>query len=284
MTICEKAYAKLNLCLDVTGRLPDGFHAVRGVMQSTDLADNIEIIPSEGEWRAESNLRYLPTGDTNIAVRAARLFREETGLGAEGGVIRLDKKIPVCGGLAGGSTNAAAVLRAFDREYAAGLGEEGLRKMGGVLGSDVPFCIAGGTMLAEGKGEILTPLRPLPRCAVVICRPPFSSSTPELFAAIDRRKIKMRPDLAGMLAAIEAGDVEGVARRMFNVFEAALPDRQRGLVFAAKSALLDLGALGACMSGTGSAVFGLFSDDETAKAAFEELSSRGETSFFCHTT
>lgn len=284
MTISEKSYAKLNLCLDVTGTLPDGYHSVRGVMQSTDLADSIEICPGGDEWRAESNLRFLPTGGTNLAVRAAVLFRRETGLGPEGGVIRLNKKIPVCGGLAGGSGNAAAVLRALNREFGASLGEEELRRLGVQLGADVPFCVSGGTMLAEGKGEVLTPLRALPECSVVICRPPFSSSTPELFAALDRLRVKMHPDLSGMLAAIDAGDLGGMARRMFNVFEAALPARQRAMVDETKLALLDLGALGACMSGTGSAVFGVFPDAESADAAFFALRGEGRTCFVCKTT
>ncbi|MBR6522288.1 MAG: 4-(cytidine 5'-diphospho)-2-C-methyl-D-erythritol kinase, partial [Oscillospiraceae bacterium] len=228
--ILERSYAKLNLTLDVTGLLPGGYHSVRGVMQSTDFGDELTIEPGAGEWRAESNLKYLPTGGANLAVRAALLFREATGKGPEGGTIKINKRIPVCGGLAGGSGNAAAVLRAMNREFEGGLSEEELRKLGEQLGSDIPFCISGGTMLAEGRGEILSPLPSLPDCGIVICRPNFASSTPELFAAVDKLKVRMRPDTDGMIAALEAKDLEGVARRMFNIFEAALPRRQASMV------------------------------------------------------
>ncbi len=279
--ICERSGAKLNLTLDVTGRLPGGYHAVRSVMQGTDLCDELCIEPGAGEWQAPSNLRYLPSGGTNLAVRAALLFREETGLGPAGGVIRLKKNIPVCGGLGGGSGNAAAVLRALNRESGAGLTAAELRALAEKLGSDVPFCVTGGTMLAEGRGEVLTPLPPLPDCGIVVCRPDFSSSTPELFAALDRQKLRVHPDTEGVLRALEAGDLEGVARRCFNVFEAALSRRPAGLVAETKSALLDLGALGACMSGTGSAVFGIFADAVSAASAHAALTERGVTAFLC---
>lgn len=279
--IRENAYAKINLSLDVTGLLPGGYHAVRGVMQGTDFADTITVEPGAEEWRAESNLRFLPTGGANLAVRAAIAFRAATGLGPEGGVIRLEKHIPVCGGLGGGSSNAAAVLRALNREYAAGLDEAALCRLAAGIGSDVPFCIRGGTMLAEGRGEILTPLPPLPDCGIVICRPGFSSSTPELFAAVDRLRIKMHPDTDGMISALEARDLDGVARRMFNIFEAVLPRRHGGLVHETKEALLDEGALGACMSGTGSAVFGLFETPEQAREACLSLRESGMQCYLC---
>ena len=279
--ITERSYAKLNLTLDVTGLLPGGYHAVRGIMQSTDFGDEIVIKPGEGEWYAESNLKYLPTGSGNLAVRAALLFKEATGKGPEGGLIKINKRIPVCGGLAGGSGNAAAVLRAMNREFDGGLSEEELRKLGEKLGSDIPFCISGGTMLAEGRGEILTPLPPMPDCGIVICRPNFASSTPELFAAVDKLKVKMRPDTDGMIAALEAKDLEGVARRVFNIFEAALPRRQAAMVAETRGALLDQGALGACMSGTGSAVFGIFADYAAAAEARAALSEQGVLCFLC---
>ena len=279
--ISERSYAKLNLTLDVTGLLPDGYHSVRSVMQSTDFGDEITIEPAACEWRAESNLKYLPTGGANLAVRAALLFREATGKGPEGGIIKITKRIPVCGGLAGGSGNAAAILRAMNREFAGGLSEEELRRLGETLGSDIPFCVSGGTMLAEGRGEILSPLPPLPDCGIVICRPNFASSTPELFAAVDKLKVKMRPDTDGMISALEAKDIEGVARRMFNIFEAALPRRQAAMVADTRSSLLDHGALGSCMSGTGSAVFGLFADYAAAANAHEALKEQGMLCFLC---
>ncbi|MDD6189581.1 MAG: 4-(cytidine 5'-diphospho)-2-C-methyl-D-erythritol kinase [Clostridiales bacterium] len=279
--ITERSYAKLNLTLDVTGLLPGGYHAVRSVMQSTDFGDELTIEPGGTEWRAESNLKYLPTGAANLAVRAALLFREVTGKGPEAALIRISKNIPVCGGLAGGSGNAAAVLRAMNREFGGGLSEEELRRLGGKLGSDIPFCVSGGTMLAEGRGEILSPLPPMPDCGIVICRPNFSSSTPELFAAVDKLRLRMRPDTEGVIAALAAADLEGVARRMFNIFEAVLPRRQAAMVAETRGALLDSGALGACMSGTGSAVFGVFADHSAAANACADLSEQGMTCFLC---
>ena len=169
----------------------------------------------------------------------------------------------------------------MNREFEGGLSEEELRKLGEQLGSDIPFCISGGTMLAEGRGEILSPLPPLPDCGIVICRPNFASSTPELFAAVDKLKVRMRPDTDGMIAALEAKDLEGVARRMFNIFEAALPRRQASMVAETRSSLLDQGALGACMSGTGSAVFGVFADYAAAANAREALKEQGILCFLC---
>lgn len=279
--ITERSYAKLNLTLDVTGLLPGGYHSVRGIMQSTDFGDQLTICPEGDRWQAESNLKYLPTGGANLAVRAAELFREATGKGPEGGLIRIEKNIPVCGGLAGGSGNAAAVLRALNREFDGGLSEEELRRLGEKLGSDIPFCISGGTMLAEGRGELLTPLPPMPDCGIVICRPNFSSSTPELFAAVDKLKLKMRPDTDGMMAALKAADLEGIARRVFNIFEAALPRRQAAMVAETRCALLDSGAMGACMSGTGSAVFGIFADYAAAAEAHSALRDQRITCFLC---
>ena len=279
--IAERSGAKLNLSLDVTGRLPGGYHAVRSVMQGTDLWDELELEPGGEAWQAPSNLRYLPSGAQNLAVRAAVLFREETGLGPTGGVIRLKKNIPVCGGLGGGSGNAAAVLRAMNRLTGAGLSDGELRSLAEKLGSDVPFCVSGGTMLAEGRGEVLTPLPPLPDCGIVVCRPDFSSSTPELFAALDKSRLRVHPDTEGMIAALSAGDLEGVAKRCFNVFETALARRPAALVAETKNTLLDLGALGACMSGTGSAVFGLFLDRPAAAEAAAVLTDRGGVCFVC---
>lgn len=279
--ITERSYAKLNLCLDITGKLPGGYHAVRSIMQSTDFYDEISIEPGGDVWQAASNLSFLPTGSGNLAVRAAELFFSATGKGARGGLIRLTKNIPVCGGLGGGSGNAAAVLRALNREFGGGLDDGELRALSEKLGSDLPFCVSGGTMLAEGRGERLTALPKLPDCGIVICRPNFSSSTPELFAAADKLKLRMHPDVDGMIQALESGDLEGVARRMFNVFETVLPRREAGMVADCRNRLLDFGALGACMSGTGSAVFGIFADFAAAEAAFDTLRSGGTTCFLC---
>jgi len=267
----EKAYAKLNLSLDVLGKRPDGFHDLRMVLQSVELFDDIYVELTDGEFSAATNRAYIPCDDRNVAVKAAQAFFEALGIGGVGAFIRIKKRIPVCAGLGGGSSDAAAVLRALNELTNAGFSAGELRNIAKTVGSDVPFCVTGGTVLGEGRGDELSPLAPLPGCAVVICMPGFSSSTPELFARIDSRASRCRPDTEGLLAAIAAGDLTGVARRMYNVFEDVL-GRRGDEVKKIKNRLLDAGAMGAVMSGTGSAVFGLFGDETAAGAARDDLS------------
>ena len=280
----EKAFAKLNLCLDVGEKLPDGYHAVRGVMQSTDFCDEVSLTPGEGPWRVQSDLSYLPTGETNLAAQAALLFRQATGLGPAGGLITLKKRIPVCGGYGGGSSDAAAVLRIMNRISASPLSWAELEELSLPLGADVPFCIRGGTALAEGKGEKLTPLPDLDGRALVLCRPDFRCSTPQLFKALDARKIRLRPDVAGMVRAIEEGDTAGAARRLFNVFEEVLPRKQGDTVREIKDHLLGAGALGAAMTGSGSGVFGVFADAARAGEACKTLREAGVVCYASQTT
>ena len=267
----ETAGAKVNLCLEVTGKLPDGYHGVRGIMQSLEFGDTVELEPGDGPWQVRSGLSYIPGDGDNLAARAAVLFRRLTGLGPEGGVITLQKRIPVCGGFGGGSSDAAAVLRLLNREYGFPLSWSELEEASLELGADVPFCIRGGTALAEGKGERLTPLPDLSGIHVVLCRPDFLCSTQELFRAIDRLRIRLKPDVSGMVKAVEDQDLQGVTRRMFNVFESALNRSQAEQVRDLKGLLLDEGALGAVMTGTGSGVFGLFADPASAEAAVARL-------------
>ena len=265
------ASAKLNLSLDVLRRTPDGYHDLCMVMQSVEFGDDLEIeLTTDGSFSIEPGQRYLPADDRNLAVRAARAFLRDTGLGAS---IRTVKRTPVCAGMGGGSSDAAAVLRALNSLTDAGKTPEELCALGSTIGSDVPFCVLGGTMLAEGRGERLTPLPPLPDCAIVICKPPFAISTPELFTRIDRRKSRLRPDTGGLTAALADGDLPGAARRMYNVFEDVL-DRRQGDILSIKSRLLDLGAIGAAMTGTGSAVFGVFDDEDAARSAHSVLSAQ----------
>ena len=265
------AHAKINLSLDIVSRLPDGYHAMRMVMLATTLADDVTLRRSEdGCIRARSNLRYLPGDDRNVAVKAAKLFFAELGMVGEGLTIEMKKRIPVCAGLGGGSSDAAAVLRGLNRMYAAGLSREQLEALALHVGADVPFCVRGGTALAEGKGEKLTDLVPMPDCSIVICKPGFSISTPALFSRIRCEKIRNRPDTAGMIAALERADVQGVACRCFNVFESVL-ERPQAEVGVIKTRLLDAGALGTAMTGSGSAVFGIFSDAAAAERSHAEL-------------
>lgn len=279
-----QAYAKLNLTLDVLGRRPDGYHNLSMLMQSVALADVLTLEENEtGELRVSTNLHFLPNNEKNLAAQAALRYWEALGRRPSGLEIEIVKRIPVCAGMAGGSSDAAAVLRALNRLAGEPMSLDELARVGEQVGSDVPYCVLGGTALAEGRGERLTVLPPLPECWVVLCKPEFSISTPALFAKIDSVRLRCRPDTQGAIAALEAGDLVGVARRMYNVFEDALPDRQRSRVADMKNILIQCGALGASMSGTGPTAFGLFDDKGRAQEALELLADLGGEVFLTRT-
>lgn len=267
----EKAYAKINISLDVTGKRPDGYHDMLMVMQTITLCDDIEVtLTPDGSSRAECNLRFVPCDERNLAVRAANAFFAETGIENTGARIKMYKRIPVGAGMAGGSSDAAAVLRALDRLCGTGLGGARLEEIAARIGSDVAFCVRGGTQLASGRGEKLSVLPQMPDCAVVVCKPDFSVSTPELFKKLDSVKLRCHPDTQGIIELLGTGELPKIARRMYNVFE-DVPDRRRREIAAIKSTMLDCGALGAVMTGTGSAVFGLYGDEKAAERSLRAL-------------
>ncbi len=269
--IKEKAFAKLNISLDVLSKRNDGYHDLMMVMQTVSLYDEVLITPVESNAiSAVSNVGFIPGDERNLAVRAARVFFAETSIPEEGMHIRIAKNIPVGAGLAGGSADAGAVLRALNRAYGWPLDRYGLIAAAEKVGSDVAFCTVGGTMLAEGRGERLTPLHPMPDCVYVIVMPDFSISTPELFRKIDGRKLRCHPDTSGIITALETDDLTGVCRRMYNVFE-DVGDRRMRTVAEIKNRLLDGGALGSVMTGTGSAVFGVFADEKAASVTADAL-------------
>ena len=268
----ERAYAKLNLSLDVVGKRDDGYHDMRMVMQSVSLSDEVRVsLREDGVISVSTDLKFLPCDERNIAYKAARAFFSATGKSELGADISIKKHVPVCAGMGGGSSDGAAVLRALDRLTGRPMSETELETLGASLGSDVPFCLRGGTALAEGRGEVLTDLPALKHCHIVICKPKFSVSTPSLFSRLDSCQIRLRPDTDGIVSALGAGNLAGVSRRMFNVFEDVLPS-SRNEVSRIKSRLLDGGALGAVMTGTGSAVFGIF--DSSARAFQTKLELR----------
>lgn len=270
----EKARAKLNLSLDVLGRMPDGYHEMRMVMQSISLHDQVGIeLTDDGAVSVRSNFRFLPVDGRNLAARAAEVFLSAAEVKGAGCRLTLRKRIPVGAGMAGGSTDAAAVLRGLNRLTGTPFTADQLEELARGIGSDVAFCVRGGTQLATGRGDVLRPLAPLPDCHVVVCKPRFSISTPALFQQIDSRRSALHPDTDGPLAALEQGDLTGVARRMYNVFEDVLP-RQYDAVSAIKAELLDGGAIGAIMTGTGSAVFGLFARESDAARVRASLRER----------
>jgi len=263
---------------------PDGYHDLKMVMQSITLCDDITVADNGGQGiRVSSNLGFLPTNEKNLAVAAALRFYDSLGREPRGIDLTLKKSIPVCAGMAGGSSDAAAVLRALNEMEGTPYTIEELAKVGERVGSDVPYCVLGTTALAEGRGEILTTLPSLPKCWVVVCKPDFPVSTPELFGKIDRCKVRCRPDTAGMLRALEQGDLKGVARRMYNVFEDVLPDRQRSRVQDINNTLIQCGALGANMSGTGPTAFGLFSEYVDAKKACDLLKEQYQETYLAET-
>ena len=277
------AYAKINLTVDVLGKRPDGYHELSMIMQSVSLADTVILRETtEKGFSLTTNLGFLPGADKNIAAVAARVFAAHTGVSLDGLQIELEKYIPVCAGTAGGSSDGAAVLRGLNDWFATGLSRQELARMGEEVGSDVPYCVLGCTALAQGRGEKLTRLPALPECFIVLCKPPFPVSTPELFHRIDEVKLHFHPDTAGVLQALEAGDLTGVSRRMFNVFEEVLPAPRQAVIQEIKNTLLSQGALGACMSGTGPTVFGIFDQEAPARAVCEKLKESYQETFFTH--
>ena len=282
--ITVQAPAKLNLTLDVLGRRADGYHDLKMVMQSITLADRLTLRPGQTPGiQVSSSFHFLPTGEKNLAGKAAVCFYQALGRPARDLDIAITKHVPVCAGMAGGSSDAAAVLRALNQLEGSPFSPEELAHVGEAVGSDVPYCVLGCTALAQGRGEVLTPLSPLPHCWVVACKPDFPVSTPELFARIDSCRIRRRPDADGLMAALEQGDLMEVARRMYNVFEDVLPERQLARVADIKNTLIQQGALGANMSGTGPTAFGLFSSQSQAQAAYDVLKQRYQEVFLAET-
>ena len=282
-----QARAKINLTLDVTGRREDGYHTVRMVMQSVALHDTIRVAVTQGERKPRGilltcNLPYLPVDERNLAYRAAELFYQETDALPGTCEIHIEKRIPMAAGLAGGSSDAAAVLRALAALHNVCLTDDELCAMGLKLGADVPYCLRGGTMLAEGIGEDLTALSPMPHCWVVLCKPPFAVSTKDAYREMDEVSIRQRPDTKGMIRALEKGDYHGVASRLSNVMElvTAAKRRQIGEI---KSFLTENGADGTLMSGSGPTVYGLFSDEGRARTAAKMLSRRFADTFLTET-
>lgn len=279
-----QANAKLNLTLDVLSKRMDGYHDMRMIMQSIDLMDNLSLEKSAGQGlRVKTNLHFLPNNEKNLAAQAALQYWAARGEKPHDLTITIEKNIPVCAGMAGGSSDAAAVLRALNKMDGYPFALHELAQVGEKVGSDVPYCVMGNTALAEGRGEVLTTLPALPKCWVVVCKPDFSISTPALFACIDSIRLRRHPDTKGAIAALEAGDLIGVARRMYNVFEEALPQRQVARIYDLKNVLIQHGALGASMSGTGPTVFGLFEDRSRAQGAYEQIKECCKETFLSQT-
>lgn len=265
-----KALGKINLGLDVLGKRENGYHDVRMIMQTVYLYDEVTLEKQQNPGiTVTSNLVYLPTDENNIAYRAAKLLLDE--FGAECGVsIDLKKRIPVAAGMAGGSSDAAAVLFGMNRLFGWKLSEKNLMERGVTLGADVPYCIMRGTALAEGIGEELTRLPAMPKCHVLIAKPSINVSTKTVYEKLDSASIVEHPDIDGIIEGLKNKDISRVAGSMGNVLE-TVTETQYPVITQIKEAMMKGGAMNAMMSGSGPTVFGLFKERSAAKKAAEQI-------------
>lgn len=264
-----KARAKVNLALDVLGKRPDGYHNLRMVMQSINLYDRVRVGLVDRGIQLRCNDKSLPLDENNLAYRAAMLLKDKFRI-SQGADIFIQKNIPVAAGLAGGSSDGAAVLKALNELWDIGLPREGLMELGLALGADVPYCILGGTALAEGIGEALTPLRGLPKTWMVLVKPEIDVSTRWVYTHLVLDTLANRPDIDAMVRAVELGDISAVAKGLGNVLENVTANRYP-VINAIKDRLTKAGALGSAMSGSGPTVFGIFKDREAAFRAAGEM-------------
>ena len=263
-TLYDGAFAKINLTLDVLGKRDDGYHDLKSVMQAISIRDDIEIdVDTQKPWTLECNMEGIPCDNRNLAWKAAEVFYSVTGLHTTGLAIRILKRIPTEAGLGGGSADAAAVLRALNKHYGDPLSILALAEIGAQVGSDVPFCVICGTAMVEGRGERLRKLADLPDCFFVICKPDFSSSTPELYQKLDASVIAKHPDNQAMESALLAGDLEKVAANIYNVFDPVVTKDHLEINYI-KSIFNTYGAIAFQMTGSGSAVFAIVTEFEHA--------------------
>lgn len=273
--------AKINLSLDVTGKRQNGYHNLEMIMQSISLHDRVTVEKRESGLSIQCDFPYVPNDSRNIAWQAAEAFFAECP--QKGGArIVVEKHIPVCAGLAGGSTNAAGVLKALNRLYGEPLSEVKLVSIARKIGSDVPFCLRGGTALARGIGDELIPLPDFAGIRVVVVKPPFPVSTPWVYRNLNLKALGERPDTLFLISAIERMDIPALARGMRNVLE-SVTVKAHGEIGRIMEDFLSYGALGSRMSGSGSAVFGLFGDDRLAEKAYERFRERYKDVFYTET-
>ena len=269
-----QAFAKINLGLDVLGKREDGYHEVRMIMQTIRMYDQLDMRKSvEPGIHLTTNKKYIPVDENNLVWRAAKLMMDTCGI-IEGVSIHLHKVIPVAAGMAGGSSDAAATLVGMNRLFHCGLSKEKLMELGVQIGADVPYCVLRGTALAEGIGEKLTVLPPMPDCWILIGKPGISVSTKYVYTTLDLNTNTVHPDIDGMKKALEDGNLYGITERMGNVLQdvtiPAYPEVER-----IKEQMKTLGAVNAMMSGSGPTVFGIFDNEEKAQKACQKLRESG---------
>ncbi|MCH5274661.1 MAG: 4-(cytidine 5'-diphospho)-2-C-methyl-D-erythritol kinase [Lachnospiraceae bacterium] len=275
-----KAYAKINLGLDVLRRRPDGYHEVRMIMQTVGIYDTLilkkieqgialTVSMSPDETNPPGGEGEVPDNEENLCYRAAKLIKETYDI-KEGVSISLMKRIPVAAGMAGGSTDAAAVLKGMNSLFGLGLSEETLQELGVKLGADIPYCIKGGTVLAEGIGEKLTGLFDAPDCFLLVAKPDISVSTKYVYENLKPDTLESRPDIDGMMAAIQAGSLDGILGCMENVLQ-SVTEAKYPVISSLKQQMEAQGAAKAMMSGSGPTVFGIFKEEEKARTAYETM-------------
>ncbi|SDK86086.1 4-(cytidine 5'-diphospho)-2-C-methyl-D-erythritol kinase [Natronincola ferrireducens] len=266
-----KSRAKINLSLDVLGKRPDGYHEVEMIMQQIDLYDNIILVERRDKKTVDiiTDCEHIPKNNSNIAYRAAEIIKKHFNI-ATGLDIYIQKNIPVAAGLAGGSSNAAAVLKGLNYLWQLKLSQKDLMDIGITIGADVPFCIMGGTALAQGIGEKLTPVKGLNNVWIVIAKPSISVSTAEVYSKLDLSKINNRPDTVKLLKAVADNDLYTLSKNMINVLE-TVTEKKHPIIKELKGKLIEYNALGSMMSGSGPTVFAVFKKYERAKSAYENL-------------
>ncbi|RCX16080.1 4-diphosphocytidyl-2-C-methyl-D-erythritol kinase [Anaerobacterium chartisolvens] len=264
-----EARAKINLSLDVTGRRDDGYHTVKMIMQTVALHDRVMLETAREGIEIQCNCRWVPSNESNIAYKAAKLLMETAGV-KTGVKIVIDKRIPVAAGLAGGSSDAAAVLKGLNTLLELGLSTNELIRVAKQIGADVPYCILGGTMLAEGIGEILTALSPLKGVAVVLVKPKIGVSTAWVYSNLDLKNISRHPDTDLLISAIKNRDLSTLCKNTQNVLETVTIPKY-GVIQRIKDTLMELGAIGSMMSGSGPTVFGVFKNAGTAERAYRHV-------------
>lgn len=266
----QRAYAKVNIGLDVLRRRPDGYHELKMIMQTVDIFDDLTF---EREKEPGIRLRIegadLPANENNLVYRAAALLMEERRI-REGVAITVTKRIPIAAGMAGGSADAAAALRGLNLLFEMGYSAEELRKLGVRLGADIPYCISGGTMLSEGIGEVLTPLPAPPECYLAVAKPDIDVSTAFVYQNLRADSLPFHPDIDGMAKALAAGDLRGITDRMGNVLETVTVPAYP-VIDRIKSRMRELGAENALMSGSGPTVFGIYKEQKIAEKAAETI-------------
>ncbi|NLZ83611.1 MAG: 4-(cytidine 5'-diphospho)-2-C-methyl-D-erythritol kinase [Clostridiales bacterium] len=267
-SLTEKSYAKINIGLDVIGRRDDGYHNLRMIMQTIDLYDIVTVERSESSGiYIKTNLSYLPTDKRNIVYKAAHTFLTKFNI-KEGLRIDLSKNIPVAAGLAGGSSNGAVTLKLLNQMFNTGLSRNELMEIGLSLGADVPYCFLMGTALSEGIGEILTPIKPIPDCNILIVKPNISVSTKYVYSNLKLSSTSLHPDIDSMLTAIDNGDLNKLTKYMDNILQSVTIPKHP-IIKDIKKQMEDLGARTALMSGSGPSVFGIYDDKMTAIKAYD---------------